>query len=278
LFAVGNFIGMRLVRATDLRGFLRAFRYGSLVALSIGFRHGVRRFPGIQSSWTGDNVFPTALAETERERRARLPMELSEAVESWVLRLTGDRKSVFEFALSRAGLYSDMIRTKLTERGMPEELLYLALIESDFYTDARSRVLATGMWQFMEPTARRYGLRIDTCVDERYNPVRATDAALDHLNDLYEEYGSQYLAAAAYNAGAVRVSDVLGRYTDGRNGDDSLYWEIVDHLPSETGQLCAEAPRCHVPRKISGAVRPRREAGGSLRIRLRLVSGGCGPR
>ena len=50
-----------------------------------------------------------------------------------------------------------MIRTKLTERGMPEELLYLALIESDFYTDARSRVLATGMWQFMEPTAKRYG-------------------------------------------------------------------------------------------------------------------------
>ena len=176
----------------------------------------------------------TALVETERERRARLPMELSEAVESWVLRLTSDRKSVFEFALSRAGLYSDMIRTKLTERGMPEELLYLALIESDFYTDARSHVLATGMWQFMEPTARRYGLRIDAYVDERYDPVRATDAALDHLDDLYKEYGSWYLAAAAYNAGATRVSDILQRYTDGRSGDDSLYWEIVDHLPSET--------------------------------------------
>ena len=238
MFGVGNFVGRRLVWATDLRGFLRVFWYGSLcgslVALLIGFGHGDRRSPGIQSSWTGDNVFPTALAETERERRARLPIELNEAVESWVLRLTGDRKSVFEFALSRAGLYSDMIRTKLTERGMPEELLYLALIESDFYTNARSRVLATGMWQFMEPTARRYGLRIDAYVDERCDPVRATDAALDHLSDLYEEYGSWYLAAAAYNAGAVRVSDVLGRYTDGRSGDDSLYWEIVDHLPSET--------------------------------------------
>ena len=127
-----------------------------------------------------------------------------------------------------------MIQTGLRERGMPEELLYLALIESDFYTDARSHASATGMWQFMEATARRYGLQIDAYVDERYDPVRATDAALDHLSDLYQKYGSWYLAAAAYNAGAVRVSDVLQRYTDGRVGDDDLYWEIVDHLPSET--------------------------------------------
>ena len=112
--------------------------------------------------------------------------------------------------------------------------MYLALVESDFYTDARSHVMATGMWQFMEPTARRYGLQIDAYVDERYDPVRATDAALDHLNDLYQQYGSWYLAAAAYNAGAIRVSYVLQRYTDGRLGDDSLYWEIVDHVPSET--------------------------------------------
>jgi len=189
----------------------------------------------MQSSWTSDNVVPTALAEMEWElRRAQLPMEVNEAVESWMLYFSTDRKSLFEYALSRAGLYSDMIRTGLRERGMPEELLYLALIESDFYTDARSRVLATGMWQFMEPTARRYGLQIDAYVDERYDPVRATDAALDHLSDLYQQYGSWYLAAAAYNAGTIRVSDALQRYTDGRVGDDSLYWEIVDHLPSET--------------------------------------------
>ena len=189
----------------------------------------------MQSSWTDDNVVPTALSEMEPELgRARFPLEVNEAVEFWMLYFATDRKSVFEYALSRGGLYSDMIQTGLRERGMPEELLYLALIESDFHTDARSRVLATGMWQFMEPTARRYGLRIDAYVDERYDPVRATDAALDHLSDLYQQYGSWYLAAAAYNAGAIRVSGVLQRYADGRIGDDSLYWEIVDHLPSET--------------------------------------------
>ena len=160
-------------------------------------------------------------------------MEMNDAVESWINHFATDRRLVFESVLSRAGLYSDMIRTKLRERGMPEDLLYLALVESDFHTGARSRVLATGMWQFMEPTARRYGLRIDAYVDERYDPVRATDAALDYLSDLYQRYGSWYLAAAAYNAGALRVSSVLERYTEGRIGDDS-YWEIVDHLPSET--------------------------------------------
>ena len=197
--------------------------------------HGDGSVPGSQSSWTGENVVPTAVAEMEWElRRGQLPMEVNEAVESWILHFGTDHKSVFEYVLSRAGLYSDMILSKLHERGMPEELLYLALIESDFYTDARSHVSATGMWQFMEPTARRYGLQIDAYVDERYDPVRATDAALDHLNDLYHQYGSWYLAAAAYNAGAIRVSNALQQYTDGRLGDDSLYWEIVDHLPSET--------------------------------------------
>ena len=205
------------------------------MALFIGGGQADRWLPGLGSSWTGEDGLPTASAEMDWElRRGSLPMELNEAVEFWVLRLTSDNKSVFEYALSRAGLYSDMIQTKLRERGMPGELLYLALIESDFHTDARSRVLATGMWQFMERTAKLYDLRIDAYVDERYDPVRATDAALDHLNDLYHQYGSWYLAAAAYNAGTRRVSDVLRRHTDGRLGDDSLYWEIADHLPSET--------------------------------------------
>ena len=227
MFELETFDEMRRVRMTAL--------CGSLMGLFAGWGH-VDSWPlENQPSWTGNVVVPASLAEMDWElRRGHLPMELNEAVESWVLRLTGDRKSVFEYALSRAGLYSDMIRTKIRERGMPEELLYLALIESDFHTDARSRALASGMWRFMEPTARLYGLRIDAYVDQRYDPVRATDAALDHLSDLYEQYGSWYLAAAAYNVGAMRVTDALLRYTDGHIGDDSLFWEISDHLPSET--------------------------------------------
>ena len=207
-----------------------------------------------------DDIVPIAVSEADWAlRRGQLPMEVNEAVEAWMLHFTTDRRSVFEYALSRAGLYSDMIRTKLREREMPEELLYLALIESDFYTDARSRVLATGMWQFMEPTARAYGLRIDAYVDERRDPVKATDAALDHLSDLYQRYGSWYLAAAAYNTGAVRVSYLLQRYTDGRFGDDDLYWEIVDHLPSETAN--------YVPKLLAATYLARSAQGYGLDVR-----------
>ena len=182
-------------------------------------------------------VVPSALADMGLELAdARLPGEVNERVERWMVRFTTSHRAAFEETLSRAGLYSDMILGKLRARGMPEELVYLAMIESGFHTDARSYVSATGMWQFMDPTARAYGLRIDRYVDERRDPVRATDAALDYLADLYQQYGSWYLAAAAYNAGPTRVSLAVARHSDGQAGDENLYWEIIDHLPAETAQ------------------------------------------
>ena len=257
--AVKRFGGTYKVRATAVCGFfLCGSLCGSLVALLIGSGNGDRGGPGTRSSWTVDSS--TALTEIDWElRRGHLPIEVNEAVEAWMLQFTTNRKSVFEQALGRAGLYSHMIRSKLRERGMPEELLYLALIESDFYTTARSRVSASGMWQFMEPTARRYGLRIDAYVDERYDPVRATDAALDYLNDLYRQFGSWYLATAAYNVGEARISYVLRRYTSGRLGDDSLYWEVVDHLPAETAN--------YVPKLLAAASVARSAAQYGLEVR-----------
>jgi membrane-bound lytic murein transglycosylase D len=145
-------------------------------------------------------------------------------------------REAFLEQLARAGLYREMIRTKLIEQGMPKELLYLAHIESGYVANARSGSSAYGVWQFMGPTARQYGLRMDFFVDERRDPVQATDAALSYLKELHERYGSWYLAAAAYNAGPTRVSQLLRKYTDGRMGDENLYWEIIDHLPKETAQ------------------------------------------
>jgi len=198
----------------------------------------VRQFAkGVEASPSRDDLVPSALADLGRELAdAELPIEVNERVEHWMLRFSTWDKTEFEATLSRAGLYSAMIRGKLRARGMPEELVYLAMIESGFLTNARSHVLATGMWQFMDPTARAYGLRIDAYVDERRDPVKATDAALDYLGDLYQRYGSWYLAAAAYNAGPARVSLAVARHSDGRAGDESLYWDIVDHLPKETAQ------------------------------------------
>ena len=209
----------------------------ALGAVLMDWAH-VRHFAEeVEAKWSPAEVVPTALADMERDlAEAQLPIEVNERVERWMVRFSTLDRPEFERTLSRAGLYSDMIRGKLRARGMPEELVYLAMIESGFLTHARSHVSATGMWQFMDPTARAYGLRIDAYVDERRDPVKATDAALDYLSDLYQRYGSWYLAAAAYNAGPTRVSLAVARHSDGRAGDESLYWEIVDHLPKETAQ------------------------------------------
>jgi membrane-bound lytic murein transglycosylase D len=164
--------------------------------------------------------------------------------------MTTDRVT-FETFLSRESIFSGIIEGKLAERGMPEDLLYMAMIESGFSTRATSPVGAGGVWQFMAPTAEQYGLRVDPWVDERRDPVKATDAALDYLQWLYERYGSWYLAAAAYNAGPGRVDRALDSYASGKKGDEDIYWEIVEHLPRET--------RDYVP-KVLAAVALARDA------------------
>lgn len=175
-----------------------------------------------------------------------LPMEMNEEVEYWMERYLTDQRPIFRQYLERQGLYSEMIRDALRRRGMPQELLYLAAIESGFSPRAKSRVAASGMWQFMGPTAEAFGLRIDAFVDERRDPVRATEAALEYLSHLYERFDSWYLAAAAYNAGPSRVARVIQAHAeDGPAAEEDLYWEIVEHLPTET--------RVYVP-KILAAI------------------------
>jgi peptidoglycan lytic transglycosylase D len=123
----------------------------------------------------------------------------------------GIARERMEIFLSRGARFEPMIRARFQAAGLPGDLGYLALIESGYSSDAVSRSFAVGMWQFMKPTGRGYGLRVDSWVDERRDPVKATDAAARHLADLRQRFGSLYLAAAAYNAGAGKVSRSLGR-------------------------------------------------------------------
>ncbi len=176
----------------------------------------------------------------------RLPMEVNERVDRWVRRFLTTERATMEGYLVREGLYGGMIRDKLRHRGMPEELLYLAMIESGFLASATSPVEASGVWQFMGATARAFGLRMDEWVDERRDPIRATDAALDYLDELYVQFGSWYLAAAAYNAGPARVLAALERAGARDGGDEALYWEIIEHLPRETRQ--------YVPKMLAAAL------------------------
>ena len=215
-------------------------------------------------------TLPATLVEVDPLASAELPLEVNERVEKWMRRFLTDQRKTFETFLSREGTFAPMIRAKLRERGMPEDILYLAMIESGFSTRATSHVGAGGVWQFMRPTAKEYGLRIDHWVDERRDPVKATDAALDYLQMLHERYQSWYLAAAAYNAGYGRVDRALKKHAAAcvararaaarrgeiaesceASGGESLYWEIIDQLPRET--------RDYVP-KIIAATALAREA------------------
>jgi membrane-bound lytic murein transglycosylase D len=123
----------------------------------------------------------------------------------------GVSRDGMKVVLERGARYETMIRQRFEAEGLPGDLGYLALIESGYSNDAVSRAHAVGMWQFMRGTGLGYGLRIDTWVDERRDPMKATVAAARHLRHLRERFGSLYLAAAAYNAGAGKVSRSLGK-------------------------------------------------------------------
>jgi len=154
--------------------------------------------------------------------------------------------------LNRMPRYEPMIRERLQQEGLPGDLVYLALIESGFSNTATSRAKAVGMWQFMKATAKHYGLRVDSWVDERRDPYRATDAAARHLKDLNDRFGSLYLAAAAYNAGSGRVSRGLRRLPDDEEGDevatDATFFRLYDT------KLLRRETKDYVPKLIAAAL------------------------
>lgn len=141
-------------------------------------------------------------------------------VKYWLDFFQGPARERMTVWLQRQPRYESMIRAKLRDYSVPEDMVYLALIESGFSNSAVSRARATGMWQFMKGTGKLYGLRIDSWVDERRDPVRATDAAARHLADLRDRFGSMYLAAAAYNAGAGKVGRGMKRMGEAENPED----------------------------------------------------------
>ena len=184
--------------------------------------------------WNPDRLIGPPVAIEVAAPQVELPMEVNTRVEKWMRRFMTDQKGMFETFLARENRFAGMIRGKLRERGMPEDLLYLAMVESGFSPRATSKKEAVGVWQFIPPTATQYGLRVDEWVDERRDPVKATDAALDYLSSLHDRYGSWYLAAAAYNAGPSRVDRAIKRLGAARRGDEDVYWQIIDQLPKET--------------------------------------------
>jgi membrane-bound lytic murein transglycosylase D len=187
----------------------------------------------------------SARASASSAKKFDLPNLDHPRVESWINRFTTDLRNSYATDLDRMARYSKMISDKLADRGMPQSLVYLAMIESGFNPKARSPVKASGLWQFMGPTAKQYGLTVNKRVDERTNPDRSTDAALKYLSSLHNRLGSWYLAAAAYNSGEGTVTKALKSVTGRTRGTDADYYLISSRLPRET--------RDYVPKMIAAA-------------------------
>src|SRR5512136_3362783 len=136
----------------------------------------------------------------------------------------------FSSWLARSEKYIPLMRNLLKDNGLPEDLVYMALIESGFNPYAYSRSKASGPWQFIYLTGKRYGLKVDGWVDERRDPEKSTIAAAKYLKDLYDMFECWYLAAAGYNAGEQKIVAAMQRY------QTEDFWELTKYryLKQET--------------------------------------------
>ena len=165
-----------------------------------------------------------------------LPIQANSLVASELTFLTGDRRETVRSWLDRSDFYAEFVQRVFADEGIPTDLYHLGMIESGYVASARSSVGATGMWQFMPATSRDVGLRIDSNVDERMDPVRSTRAAARHLRSLFRIHGDWTIAAAAYNAGSTRIARSMAQF-----GVDN-FWDLV-----AVGDLATETER-YVPR------------------------------
>jgi membrane-bound lytic murein transglycosylase D len=196
------------------------------------FGHSAATSPDTAATW---DIDVTPYAQYDR-------------VQYWVDYFTGVARPHFERYLERAGRYDSMIRTRLAAAGLPQDLIYLAMIESGFAQSIRSRAGAVGMWQFMPSTARRYGLTVDAWTDERRDPYLATDAAIRFLSELNNRFGSLYLAAAAYNSGPGKIQRGLDRGDYGDLTGNDVYFAMAE------GTFLRRETRDYVPKLIAAAL------------------------
>jgi len=165
-------------------------------------------------------------------------VQYNNKVKSKIWHLIHSHRTVSETMLGRSTLYFPLIEGILRERNMPDDLKYIAVIESGLNPNALSRVKATGMWQFMKPTAKWIGLKINRAVDERRDPIKSTYAAIDYLEKLHNQFGDWTLALAAYNCGPGNVRKAIRKA-----GGVKDYWSIQRFLPRET--------RNYIPKMIA---------------------------
>lgn len=191
---------------------------------------------------TAPDEFELNLPEEELPE-SDIPLTLNAKVEYFIGYFQTRVKNVFAKWLSRSERYIPMMKEVLKKEGLPEDLVYLAMIESGFYPHAYSVASAVGPWQFMSATGKRYALRIDPWIDERRDPLKSTVAAAMYLKELYDLFNKDwYLAAAGYNAGENKILRAIDMY----NSRD--FWQL------SKGSYLKRETKDYVPRLLAAAI------------------------
>lgn len=181
--------------------------------------------------------------EADQMSLTTFPLVYNEMVQQWINYFTGRGRGTFERYLIRSTRYIPLMKEVLKEEGVPEDLIFLSMIESGFNPKAYSHAKAVGPWQFMEGTGVRYGLSVNFWIDERKDIVKSTHAAAKYLKELHAIFGSWYLAAAGYNAGEGRVLSAIRREKS-RN-----FWELVHGKKNFRAET-----KNYVPKMIAAAL------------------------
>lgn len=174
-----------------------------------------------------DSVYAKRIDDLNRN--TTIELVYNKHVKSFIDVYAVQKRSKTERILGLSDVYFPLFEQTLDKYNMPLELKYLAVVESALNPTAGSWAGAKGLWQFMYATGKMYGLNVTTLVDDRYDPLKATDAACRHLRDLYNQFGDWFLALAAYNSGAGNVNKAIRRAGGIKN-----YWAIWPYLPRET--------------------------------------------
>ena len=192
-----------------------------------------RTYLNINTDCNVPDVNPVYSKEVYKERLARIPsvieLPYNDVVQKFIDRYSGRLRRSVSIMLGAQNFYMPTFEEALESYGLPLELKYLPVIESALNPNAVSHVGATGLWQFMLATGKQYGLEINSLVDERRDPVRASYAAAHYLRDLYKIFGDWNLVIAAYNCGPENINKAIHR----SNGATD-YWQIYPYLPKET--------------------------------------------